>query len=163
MNKTKAVVALCMEEFGNNSIETLQERILIQKKFYLLQTNGAKLGFNYGWYKRGPYCTELTKVVYNQKEDPEDISGCSLSDSVKVLINKVNTFIMSTKIEGLNEQEWAELLASLHYLHNNFIGMDIDDNKKKLLVELRHEKPWYKEEQVKKAIECLYKEYDFVS
>lgn len=163
MNKNKVLVALCMDEFGNKNIDTLQERILIQKKFYLLQTKGAKLGFNYGWYKRGPYCTELTKVVYSQKEEPDDISGCRLSDSVRILINEVNEFISNTRIEGLNEQEWAELLASLHYLHNNITSTDINDNKERLLEELRHEKPWYKEEQVREAIECLYQEYNFTN
>lgn len=156
MNKTKILISLCMKKFGlDENLKTLEERILIQKKFYLLQQFGVNLGLNYGWYKRGPYCTELTRTIYSQKDEPEDTSKYKLKNDLINKIEEVNNLISNTKMEGLNDQQWSELLASLHFLGKNKILVESDKLSQELTNELIVLKPWYTKLQINKAIDVL--------
>jgi len=43
---------------------SLDTRVILQKKVYFLQEFGCKLGYNFGWYLKGPYSTDLTRDAY---------------------------------------------------------------------------------------------------
>ena len=46
------------------SKDSFDERLICQKKIYLLQSLGTNLGYTYNWYVRGPYSPALTTYIY---------------------------------------------------------------------------------------------------
>ena len=44
--------------------ESFDDRLICQKKIYLLQSLGTNLGYTYNWYVRGPYSPALTTYIY---------------------------------------------------------------------------------------------------
>ena len=77
------------------SKESFEDRLICQKKIYLLQSLGTDLGYTYNWYVRGPYSPSLTNYVYNNLEvlSSNDFSGYSLSSSAENNIDMVNSLL----------------------------------------------------------------------
>jgi hypothetical protein len=48
---------------GTN-VDTFEQRLIIQKAVYLLQHFGLPVDWNYFWYIRGPYSTELARAMF---------------------------------------------------------------------------------------------------
>ena len=61
------------------------ERLICQKKVYLLQSLGTNLGYTYNWYVRGPYSPALTTYVYSNLEllSHENFSEYKLAQTVE--------------------------------------------------------------------------------
>ena len=149
-------VSLCAESLEVNlDMDTFDNRLLLQKSIYLMQVFGVDIGYRFGWYLRGPYCSDLTKTGFEVKEH----MGCSkvdfaLPDSIVKRIQFFKKWETETKPEYMAEVEWLELLASLHYLkHIAYIR----EGKSKDIVcsELVSRKSWYEMGHVEKAWEVL--------
>lgn len=121
MNNSHILLKLVLDEigFGKLEIDTFGARKILQKKIYLLQLTGIDLGYRYNWYLKGPYCPTLADDTFSLKEEiqyDQEFNGYELSSDTK---NKFDTL---TKLEVFPEQpqtredEWLELVASLHYL-----------------------------------------------
>ena len=107
---------LILSELGiDDSIDTVDQRLTIQKAIYLVQTK-VGLGYSYGWYLKGPYSPRLTRDYYDLAavEDRGTLSG-SLKESVTKALKEIRNLI-STKPQQASLSHWVELLASLHYL-----------------------------------------------
>jgi uncharacterized protein YwgA len=103
---------LNMEEFDN--------RLVIQKTIYLLQASGLDLGYYFGWYIRGPYCSDLTNDAFclalEIKSDDKGLQHWKASEDVKKCLKKFKSFFVSIKQDGKNFARQLELLASVHFL-----------------------------------------------
>ena len=138
------------------SKETFDDRLVCQKKIYLLQSLGTDLGYTYNWYVRGPYSPALTNYVYNNIDvlSYNDLSGYKLSQIAETNVNAVNG-LANKKPEELSLVSWYELLASLLYIYNNREGWGISNTDKSLFDELINHKPQYSDEQCKMAYHVL--------
>ena len=122
MSKARILLKLVLDETGLGDLElkTFDERLELQKKIYLLQLTGLDMRYRYNWYLYGPYCPELTKETFLLKEEldsgNEDFEGFRLGKGASELINRAREIYEVP--EGLNvrDQDWLELLASIHYL-----------------------------------------------
>lgn len=143
--------------FQNMAIskENFDDRLICQKKIYLLQSLGTDLGYTYNWYVHGPYSPSLANYIYNNLEvlSSIDFSNYRLSASAENNINQVNMLIEDIQMD-FKVASWYELLASLLYIINNKDSWKID-NKDTLFNTLMLQKPQYNIEQCKYAFETL--------
>ena len=77
------------------SKENFDDRLICQKKIYLLQSLGTDLGYTYNWYVRGPYSPSLTNYIYNNLEvlSNSDFSNHKLSMTAETNIDRVNGLV----------------------------------------------------------------------
>lgn len=138
------------------SKDSFDDRLICQKKVYLLQSLGTDLGYSYNWYVRGPYSPSLTNYVYNNLDvlTSENFSDYKLSVIAKKNVDKVNDLVRD-KITELSVVSWYELLASLLYIDNNRESWKIDKTDKALFKELIKYKPQYSEQQGAEAYDIL--------
>ncbi len=141
------------------SKDSFDDRLICQKKVYLLQSLGTDLGYSYNWYVRGPYSPSLTNYVYNNLDvlTSENFSDYKLSVIAKKNVDKVNDLVRD-KITELSVVSWYELLASLLYIDNNRESWKIDKTDKTdkaLFKELIKYKPQYSEQQCAEAYDIL--------
>lgn len=123
MDTKQLVLKLALEAAKESlAVDSLDNRMRLQKAVYLLQASGANLGYRYSWYLKGPYSTALTQDYFAIAEaenagDADD--GRSLKGEVVERIKtaaKILTQPPEVKATRIPVSWWYELLASLHYL-----------------------------------------------
>lgn len=120
MDDRTLALKLVLQHLGvGERIDTVDERMEVQKAIYLAQSSGLSLGFSYGWYLKGPYSPSLTKVYYSLEnltpDDQTRLAGTNLRAPVISILDKIK-FLMDQKPADIDRPRWLELLASLHYL-----------------------------------------------
>lgn len=140
------------------SKESFDDRLICQKKIYLLQSLGTELGYTYNWYVRGPYSPSLSNYVYNNLEvlSSNDFSDYNLSEIAEKNVNTVNALLEDRRADFENVS-WYELLASLLFIYNNRDSWKIDGEKNTLFGALIKQKPQFNEEQCIYAFDTLQK------
>lgn len=138
------------------SKDSLDDRLICQKKMYLLQSLGTDLGYKFDWYVRGPYSPSLTNYVYNNLDvlSSNDFEKYKLSESAEKNVSVVNSLVGYKKAD-LGEVSWYELLASLLYIIKNRESWKVDDNDLSLFSALVKFKPQYNNEQCEYALSVL--------
>lgn len=137
------------------SKENFDDRLICQKKIYLLQQLDVDLGYSYNWYIHGPYSPALTSYIYSNIEalSNYDFSNYKLSQKVLDGIEKVNS-INNEKPDELNSASWYELLASLEYIGKNSTRWKIK-NELDLFDTLIKYKPQFDKKECEAALESL--------
>jgi len=95
--------------------ESFDQRLVLQKVVYLLQTLGVEIGYPFRWYIRGPYSPNLTADAYGMSTSriPQPTVAADWSKVEQSTINKLRQAIKPNRSEsGL----WLEALASMHFL-----------------------------------------------
>lgn len=157
MNKVDVANYLIFKKF-NVSKNTFDDRLLAQKKMYLLQEIGTNLGYHYNWYLHGPYSPSLTTYIYNNLDWMENSSSefkeYKLSQETMDNIQKVLDLANMSKPAELSEASWYELLASLYYIDRNRESWGVK-NTEDLFSKLLEQKPQYSKEQCQSALSAL--------
>jgi hypothetical protein len=120
MDQSQVVLKRVLDEVGLPlQLSMFPGRLAVQKTIYLTQLAGLDLGYRFGWYKYGPYCRDLTSDAFQLLEAldggeaiPDDLP---LSPLAKQFIGKAKT-IWADRPDQIVQEDWLELLASLHYL-----------------------------------------------
>jgi len=129
MTPSQIELKLVLDAIGQElNLGTFQDRLRIQKKLYLAQLTGLDLGYRFSWYLYGPYCRELTNDAFRLaeqiREGLRDHETRQLSPIARTLSSRATT-IWGDAPTGPSEDDWLELLASLHYLrHISFWPQD---------------------------------------
>lgn len=122
MDAARIELKLTLDEAGlsNPTLQTFSQRLNVQKRLYLVQVLGYDLGYRFSWYLRGPYCSSLTQEAFALRDDllsgDNDADGFMLSDDAKETIRKAKELWRVPNGVTIDQDEWLELLASLHYL-----------------------------------------------
>jgi uncharacterized protein YwgA len=156
MDEQLIALKLCTDEVGGFNMANFNERLAYQKKVYLMQLFGVDLGYRFEWYLRGPYCTELTAAGFEIDKHREEIEeyarNYELSPEVKGKLAQFKSMISQPAPEGLNQESWLELLASMHYLARVAYARNQQDREyEQVSSRLRQLKPWYKKEHTAQA------------
>jgi hypothetical protein len=114
MDKRSIVLSLVLDRLGITDISTVENRMAIQKAVYLAQANGLPLGYNYGWYVKGPYSPMLTRDYY-ALQGVDVPAGNSLNAGAVAKLDAVAD-IINEPIGDLGVPAKLELTASLRYL-----------------------------------------------
>jgi hypothetical protein len=114
------VLKLALDALGVPiDIDTMDDRKRIQKAVYLGQLGGFDLGYRFGWYKKGPYSPGLTRDYFALAHAlaTEDDNADQHLAPVYVTALK-STLPLTEKPDAfpLTDEDWLELVASLHYL-----------------------------------------------
>ena len=112
---------LVLNELGvDSSIDTLEERVTLQKAIYLAQAAGVPLHYRYSWYIKGPYSRDLTRDYYALHEypdpKPETASDQSIREPFASALKKTKAAMVAPKDVDLDRRDWLELLSSVHFL-----------------------------------------------
>lgn len=144
------------------SKENFDDRLICQKKIFLLQSLGTDLGYIYNWYVHGPYSPSLTNYICNNLDvlATNDFSGYRLSESAEKNIACVN-MLLQDKRSDLGEASWYELLASLLYIIKNRQSWGIASDDGSIFDALIKQKPQYNVPQCTDAFATLHK-YGFI-
>lgn len=101
------------------SISTVQDRIRLQKIFYILKKYDLELDFRFNWYIHGPYSPDLAAVYYRVEDFlhsvKEDHTYFSYSEKGKLDI--VKEFLKPIK----GNAELLEYYASIIFIHNDMV------------------------------------------
>ncbi len=144
MNNFDIATAIALRDLKCGSIETLNDRILLQKKIFLAQDIGLPLGYGYGWYIHGPYSTDLTAAAYQIiPEGFDSIEKRKFKDYYDEIISKVNRLERDIIKKGLKISvvKWYELLASIAYWSKR-----IPPEKEKIIAKIKETKPQFSDE-----------------
>lgn len=128
------------QEFSYDSFE---KRMEMQKAVYLLQEMGVSVGdYDFMWYKHGPYSQNLQEEMYRANSKERANVQFSL-DTVRC-INKLHD-LLNEQVEYAISQ-WAECLASLHYLKANVFSEGTCSDE--IVEELERRKPHLKNREL---------------
>jgi uncharacterized protein YwgA len=134
-------------------MDSFEDRLNVQKSFYLLQAFNADLGFGYNWYIRGPYCSELADAAFDIKRHNLAFDGYTLNQNAEKIIDECRRWIENNQPCSMGDIEWKELLASLHFIVHHVIATK--DDKNLACRTLMGRKKWYRQEDVEHAWEVL--------
>jgi uncharacterized protein YwgA len=112
---------LFLKQLGVSSeIESLEDRVRVQKAVYLGQLSGVDFGYRFSWYLRGPYSTKLTTDYFELEEAirlrEEDSKKMELKTSIKKKLDAIAPLMKKPNTVTLEIEGWLELVASYHFL-----------------------------------------------
>lgn len=121
LNNSHILLKLVLDKIGIGDLEidTFGARKVLQKKIYLLQLTGIDLGYRYNWYLKGPYCPALADDTFALREEikyDEEFNKYELSTDTKGKFDTLTKLELLPEDSQTREDEWLELVASLHYL-----------------------------------------------
>ncbi len=145
MNNSQIATAIALRDLHCDSLETISDRILLQKKIYLAQDIGLPLSYGYSWYIHGPYSTDLTAIAYQIiTEGFDSIEKNSFKEPYATMISKVNALEDEIAKNGLQISvvQWYELIASIAYWNKRGYRAN-----KEIVDKIRETKPQFSEGQ----------------
>lgn len=139
--------------------DVFEDRLIAQKKIYLLQSLGTDLGYYYSWYLHGPYSPSLTSYMYSNldwmQESESILANYKLSSKTNENVRRVNELAQQPENDtNLGQSDWYELLASIHYIHKNRKSWAVT-GKEEIFKKLQQYKPQYSKEQCEMAFGVL--------
>ena len=158
MINSHVATAVVLRDLNCFSLETINDRILLQKKVYLAQDIGMPLGYGYSWYIHGPYSTDLTAVAYQViPEGIDSIEGKTLKAPYDAMISKVNA--IENEMEGLKigVVQWYELIASIAYWYKRGYTEET-----RAIEKIKETKPQFSEKQAQSAYK-VYRSFKAVA
>jgi hypothetical protein len=91
MERRKKIIALFKEMGFQLNISQFDDRLIAQKIVCLLELKGLKLGYPYSIYVRGPYSPDLTKDLYEFKDEFQEFeTETRLNTPEKVAADNLN-------------------------------------------------------------------------
>lgn len=157
MNRSQIAVVLTLHELGvQRYVNTFTDRLIAQKAVYLAQEAGVDLGYFYGWYLHGPYCSSLTDDLFAAHADPKGreraLARCELD---KTLRDKLRGLQCLMRVDEADLARRLELLASVHFL---IVRKQVPNHAPKTIAErLKKFKKEFNEDQVRDAIAQIRK------
>jgi len=154
--KTKFKLLAAFREMDEKiDMSTLENRIIFQKKVYLLQEFGLKLGNSFGWYIRGPYSSTAASDGFQIEKIQGKVENLpDIPDDESKSIEKLKALISDSKksIKGKRDDYILELLASIHFVLKH--GYPRRNKKEEAIEFFLKKKPKFKKD-LEVAIEIL--------
>jgi len=118
MDRRQIATALILRELGvAPRLDSFTDRLVLQKATYLAQAAGFDLGYHYGWYLRGPYCSQLAKDMFAAASDPVGLDDLLPSWKLdKQSRSELRRLIPLVGADDADRPRRLELVASVHFL-----------------------------------------------
>lgn len=157
MDRQQIGAKLVMDDLGLGfSMETFEDRLVLQKGTYLAQAAGLRLGYHFRWDLRGPYCPALTNDGFAIAEETgrgqDESQRWQLDDNSRELLKPVRCLI-STSRDSTDVAADLERFASVHFLVSR--GQASADDPNQVAGTLRRFGKDYSTEQVEHTIAAL--------
>ena len=153
MGELKKVLAYLIELKFTPIVDNFEDKLIIQKMVCLLKLMGTDtdLGYPFSLYVRGPYSPELTADLYNNKDMVNNLK----TDYVISEKEKQQLHVLYEISDNL-DSTLLEIMATYA-----FFVMDLHNNEKEALINLKKLKPFYSESRiavgVSRAKQLLFK------
>ncbi len=138
------------------NMRTFNDRLILQKKAYLLQELGMNLSNTYGWYIHGPYSRDVANDGFQLASLQDQIGEVPvLEEPDNEAVNTLQTIITEAtrSFQGKDEPFYLELLASLHFILQH--GYPKPANKEAALGQLLRAKSKFTRQEVETALRLL--------
>lgn len=132
------------------SLATFNDRLRMQKVVYLLQSFGLQTRWNFSWYLRGPYSSDLAYAVFNT--DLKSVSEVKFNRANVRAIEKLKRYF---KLEYMSV---ADLEASASILYVATQRREPWESKQELVEEVLSKKPMLARSRVAKYVSELWSE-----
>jgi uncharacterized protein YwgA len=133
-----------------DTVESFDNRLIIQKAVYLAQAAGINLGYFYHWYLHGPYCPALTRDVYAiVSEGQSEVSRWCLDQQSIDKLKRLRTIIPA----GESKAKQLELMASVHFLIHH--KQTTSSKPSEIVTVLKRFNKEFSEPQVQQAMDKL--------
>lgn len=143
MSDSRLVLSKCLNILGfpKPDMENFEQRLLLQKRVYLLLAYGVSLGYGFNWYVRGPYSPKLASDGYALDDEIFDEGSRIQFNNEDTIVGTLNNFkaILGGK---MTDPQYLEILASLHYIKKVAFGGR--DDFKGITNWLKNQKPYLK-------------------
>lgn len=98
------------------------DRLRLQKLIYMVEAFGVYLGYDFSWFLRGPYCTNLARTGFELEQlvdsIPDDAKARFLDKGKQKRFDRCVNFIRSI-MDGPRDLDRLEIAASVHLLAQN--------------------------------------------
>ena len=102
------------------SVQTFNDRLILQKSVYLLQAGGIHMGYRFRWYLRGPYSPDMTAgafgIVNEGEYGTKELQGWKLDDESVTRARKLQPLLHRDGETKIDQARRLELLASVLFL-----------------------------------------------
>lgn len=94
-------------------MDTFEDRLILQKRIYLLQALGLFLGYRFNWYVHGPYSPDLTREAFKLVPIFKQVRKVKFAkERSERRFDEYLRFLGKRKDDG----DWLEQLACAHFL-----------------------------------------------
>lgn len=119
MDNQQIAVKLIFDKLGLSfNMDTFQDRLILQKSIYLVQSLGTDLGYHFSWYLKGPYSASLATDGFSIRDeldiDLDESKKWKLDDSLARRLDNIQSWFSETEKKVLAKK--LELFASVHFL-----------------------------------------------
>lgn len=101
-------------------VSTFNDRLILQKTVYLLQSAGIHIGYRFRWYLRGPYSPDMTAgafgIVNEGEYGKKELQGWKLDEASVERAVKLRPLLHQPGEEKSETVRRLELLASVLFL-----------------------------------------------
>jgi uncharacterized protein YwgA len=156
MDRQQIGLKLTLDALGRRlQLNDFSNRLKLQKTIYLAQAAGVQLGYQFGWYLRGPYSPGLTRDAFaidaELNQGVDDARGWVLDPTSRQHLDRLRELFRDVPEEQLSSK--LELLASVHFLQQTPAGQGKDCSQLREVL-LRNSKN-YSETDIRQAVEEL--------
>jgi len=100
------------------TVEGINQRMILQKVALLGQTMGVSLDYTYNWYVKGPYSPTLTEDYFKLQGYLAEDSQFNFNEETKSKLAILSQIIHKQDEDNSILPRWVEALASLAFLIN---------------------------------------------
>lgn len=123
MDRQQVLLAKSLDAAGVPlSVSSFDERLILQKAAYLIQSAGIRLGYRFRWYLRGPYSPDMTadafSIVNEGEGAKEELKGWKLDEKSAQIGQKLKPLLYRENESVEVQAKRLELLASALFLFN---------------------------------------------
>jgi len=131
--------------FGNNiNINSFTDRIKLQKLVYILKTENIDFGYDFTWYIRGPYSSDLAHDAFSLLKTTDHTSKYTETNHDRIVLERL------TRVRHIiNDSNNAELVASYLFLQPYYNNNTAS--------ELVTRKPRFNEAQIHQVMDDWYR------
>ena len=102
------------------SVATFDDRLILQKSVYLLQSAGIQLGYRFRWYLKGPYSPDMTAnafgIVNEGESGAAELMGWKLDETSAQIGQRLHPLLCREGESASDQARRLELLASVLFL-----------------------------------------------
>jgi len=131
-------------------LNSFDEKLTIQKAVHIAQSLGIGWTYDFGWYVRGMYSSQLTVDLYNLRGRKVDYAPTKKDKTILEKIKPIANILKDTPMH--NKPKDAYELVSTVIRATKERQMKTDEEIKKYINEV---KPWYTEEHIGRALKYV--------
>ena len=109
------ILASILDSLGGADLKEFSDRLLLQKRVFMLTMAGVDLGYSYSWYLRGPYCPALTFDAF-ALDGIRKASGEIPSEPAPAVVRNRVQELRSALGEAWSNPSELELLSSVLFI-----------------------------------------------